>query len=275
MGYPMARRLAACGLSVVAWNRHLEKAQGLVAEGAKLAESPHQAMENAQVVVLMLADAKAVEKTLLSPSPPILAGKLVLQMGTIAPWESTALAEKVAVLGGDYMEAPVLGSVAQAEKGQLAIMVGAPEPLFRQWSEFLAHFGTPRYVGEVGKASTLKLALNNLIAAQAVAFATSLAIVQKGQVDQELFLEILRKSAFYAPSFDRKLPVMLAPAKAPVNFPARHMLKDVRLIRAVTEQLGIDATDVRSLEVLYEKTLEEGLGDADYAAVATVVRGKA
>lgn len=275
MGYPMARRLAASGLPLVAWNRHLAKAQGLVAEGAKLAESPSQAIANAKLVVLMLADARAVEETLFSSSPPPLAGKVVLQMGTIAPWESAALAEKVVTLGGDYLEAPVLGSVPQAEKGQLTVMVGGPEPIFQQWAQFLAHFGTPTYVGEVGKASTLKLALNNLIAAQAAAFATSLAMVQKGNVNPELFLEILRKSAFYAPSFDRKLPAMLAPEKASVNFPARHMLKDVRLIRAVAEQLGIDATGVGSLETLYEKTLEMGLGDADYAAVAAAIRGKA
>ena len=61
------------------------------------------------------------------------------------------------------------------------------------------------YVGKVGKASALKLALNQLIASLTAAFSVSLSYVQKNEIDSELFMDILRKSALYAPTFDKKL----------------------------------------------------------------------
>lgn len=273
MGFPMAKRLVESGFPVTAWNRAREKAAPLAALGAQLAATPAQALEHADVAMLMLAHAEAIRKTLLAPeTAPLVSGKTVVQMGTIGPDESRALAADLSSLGGRYLEAPVLGSVPQAQAGKLEVMAGGEKALFEELLPVFRCFGPdPRWIGPVGAAATLKLALNQLIAAQAAAFATSLALVQKGQVPLDVFLEILRKSAFYAPTFERKLPVMLEPLQAKVNFPAKHMLKDVRLIRSTAETLGVNATLVAALEALYAATETAGLGDADYAAVARVI----
>lgn len=273
MGFPMAKRLVASGFPLTVWNRTQEKARPLADLGARVAATPAQALEQADVTMLMLANAEAIRKTLLPPeTASLLSKKTVVQMGTISPGESRALAATIASLGGRYLEAPVLGSVPQAEAGQLEVMAGGEKALFAELVPVLRCFGpNPRWIGPVGSAATLKLALNNLIAAQAAAFATSLALVQKAQVPVEVFLEILRKSAFYAPTFERKLPVMLDPLQSKVNFPAKHMLKDVRLIRTTAEALGVNPTLLASLEALYAATDKAGLGDADYAAVAQVI----
>ncbi len=275
MGFPMAKRLLASGFPVTAWNRSREKALPLKALGAEVVTTPAQALEQADVAVLMLAHADAIRKTLLgAEAAPLLAKKSVVQMGTIGPEESRDLAADITSLGGRYLEAPVLGSVPQAEAGKLEVMAGGDKALFDELFPVLRCFGRhPRWIGPVGTAATLKLALNHLIAAQAAAFATSLALVQKGQVPLEVFLEILRGSAFYAPTFERKLPVMLNPVHAKVNFPAKHMLKDVRLIRAAAEASAVNTTLVAALEVLYAATEKAGLGDADYAAVARLIVG--
>ncbi|MGC8917343.1 MAG: NAD(P)-dependent oxidoreductase [Thermoanaerobaculum sp.] len=273
MGFPMARRLLLSGFPLAVWNRTREKALPLAQQGATLAASPSQALAEAEVAVLMLADATAIHGALIEAAAP-LAGKTIVQMGTIAPRESRELAEKIAASGGRYLEAPVLGSVPQATEGQLAVMVGGDPFLFQELLPLLRCFGpNPRLIGPVGSASTLKLALNNLIAAHAAAFATSLALVQNAGVPLEVFLEILRPSPFFAPTFERKLPVMLNPEGAPVNFPAKHMLKDVRLIAATAGELGVEATLVEALEALYGKAVAQGLADADYAAVAKVLTG--
>lgn len=275
MGFPMAKRLIASGFPLTVWNRTQEKATALAALGAQVAQTPAQALEHADVAVLMLAHADAIRETLLAEETvPLLSQKTVVQMGTIGPEESRALAQECAQHGGRYLEAPVLGSVPQAEAGQLEVMAGGEKALFDQLLPVLRCFGPrPRWIGPVGAAASLKLALNHLIAAQAAAFATSLALVQKAQVPLDVFVEILRESAFYAPTFERKLPVMLDPLHAKVNFPAKHMLKDVRLIRTTAEGLGLNATLVASLEALYAATEKSGLGDADYAAVAQIVAG--
>lgn len=273
MGAPMARRLLLSRYPLVCWNRTRAKAEPLAAAGAALAETPGEAVRRGDVVVLMLADAAAIRRVLLeSEDRPPLAGKTVVQMGTISPEESRSFAKELSQLGARYLEAPVLGSVPQAEAGTLEVMAGGEKALFEELLPLLRSFGPePRWIGPVGSASTLKLALNTLIAAQAAAFATSLALVRKAQVQLEVFLEILRKSAFYAPTFHRKLPVMLDPRGSAVNFPAKHMLKDVRLIRRTAENLGLDPALLEALERLYAKTAASGLADADYAAVFTAV----
>jgi 3-hydroxyisobutyrate dehydrogenase-like beta-hydroxyacid dehydrogenase len=275
MGAPMARRLLRAQYPLRVWNRTAAKAQVLAAEGAVVATSPAEALEGAQVAILMLADKSAIEASLAGPATARLAGVAVVQMGTIAPEESQELARAIAAAGGEYLEAPVLGSVPQAEAGELVVMAGGDEALFRRLEPILRCFSpAPRWVGPVGHGSTLKLALNQLIAALTVAYATSLRMVEKAGVDVDAFVSIVRGSALYAPTFDRKLPSMRAREFHPVNFPTRHMLKDVRLVRRTAQQLGLATEVLASLETLYARTATGPLADADYAAVSLAVGGE-
>ena len=153
---------------------------------------------------------------------PSLGGRTVIQMSTIAAAESLRLMEDVRGAAGDYLEAPVLGSVPQAEEGKLLVMVGGSSEQLERWGGLLRCFGPePRLVGPVGHAATLKLAMNQLIASLSAAFSLSLGMVRRKGIEVDLFMDILRKSAFYAPTFDRKLPQMLARDFSSANFPGR------------------------------------------------------
>jgi len=272
MGRPMCARLLAAGYPVRAWNRTRERAEPLATAGARVVATPAEAVRGAEAVVLMLADAGAIRGTLLAPEAlAALAGATVIQMGTIGPAESREIADAVRAGGGRYLEAPVLGSVPQATAGELIVMAGGEAELYDRWRPLLAHLGRPRLVGPVGHAAVLKLAMNQLIAGLTASYALGLALVRRAGVDVDAYVETVRASALHAPTFDRKLPNMLARRFTPANFPARHLLKDVRLALGVADELGVETAALDGIARILERTLEMGLGDADYSALAAAI----
>ena len=133
MGLPMAERILDADHQLVVFNRTPEKAEPLKALGADIAEDPHDALQSAECIILMLADAQAIRGVLLSPrSRTELSGRTVIQMGTISPTESIAFNGAVQKAGGEYFEAPVLGSVTEAKEGSLILMVGGRIALITQ-----------------------------------------------------------------------------------------------------------------------------------------------
>lgn len=269
MGRPMAERLLSGGSEVTVYNRTREKAEALAGLGARVAASPREALEAGECAVFMVRDGGVVRQ-LLSEDGTIrdLGGRTVIQMSTIAPAESVALQEDVRRAGGDYLEAPVLGSVPQAQEGSLLVMVGGTGEQLDRWEGVLRRFGPePRLIGPVGHAATLKLAMNQLIGSLAAAFSLSLGMVRRKGIDVEVFLEILRRSAFHAATFDRKLPQMLARDFANTNFPAGLLLKDLDLVRAEAGTLGLDTTALEGVRAVVSRTVEDGKEREDYSAL--------
>ena len=199
MGIPMAQRLLDANIEMIAYNRTPEKLEPLKAAGVELAQSPHEAIAACDCVILMLTNAAAIRSVLLSESSrQQLAGRTIIQMGTITPTESKAIADQVIAAGGDYLEAPVLGSIPEAQAGKLIVMVGGTPEQFAQWSMLLQHFGSdPLLIGSVGAAAAVKLALNQLIASVSTAFALSLSFVQCQGIDAHVFRSILFKFVFW------------------------------------------------------------------------------
>ena len=175
--------------------------------------------------------------------------------------------------GGDYLEAPVLGSIPEVKSGTLLIMVGATEPQFQQWYSLLQCLGTePKHIGEVGTAAALKLALNQMIASLTTGFALSLEFVQQQGVSVESFMEILRQSALYAPTFDKKLQRMLESNYANPNFPVQHLRKDVGLFLSEAKESNSSLDSLRGIHKLLESTCELGFSESDYSALIEGLR---
>lgn len=275
LGAPIARRLAATGLSVTVWNRTAAKAVALREAGLAVAPTAASAIEASPVSILMLADAPAIRAVLAAPDAlTALAGRTVVQMGTIGPDESRAFAAEVAAAGGEWVEAPVLGSIPQADSGTLQVMVGGtPEQLDRLAPLFSRLGRDVRLVGEVGKAAALKLALNQLIGSLTTAFAMSLAFVRTAGVPVDLFLEVLRPSALFAPTFDKKLGRMLEAEYENPTFPLRLLGKDLLLFEAAARGAGLDPAIVRGVLETIGAAERKGLADADYSALAEGLEG--
>ncbi|ERT05882.1 NAD binding domain of 6-phosphogluconate dehydrogenase family protein [Lyngbya aestuarii BL J] len=268
MGQPMALRLVEANLEVMAYNRTASKLDPLKADGVQVADSPQSLIAASECIILMLADAPAIETVLLSPeSRQELSGKTVIQMGTIAPQESRTIAERVTEAGGEYLEAPVLGSIPQVKSGTLQVMVGATEAQFQQWSDLLKNLGEPVLIGSVGTAAATKLGLNQLIAALTSAFGLSLSFVQHQGADVEKFMQILRESALYAPTFDKKLQRMQDGNYANPNFPTKHLLKDTNLFLKAAAELGLNTSSLEGVKSLLEAALTLGVADDDYSAL--------
>ncbi len=267
MGLPLGERLLESGYGLTVYNRTVEKTEGLVSLGAKVATDPGIVFATSQVIVLMLTDGAAIEQLLFS-GPVNFAGRTVLQMGTIAPGESQAIAARIETLGGQYLEAPVLGSIPEARSGKLIVMVGGEAELFEELLPLLKQFGpSPALMGGVGSAATVKLALNQLIGALTSGFALSLGLVQRSGIDPESFMAILRQSALYAPTFDKKLQRMVDHNYINPNFPTKHLLKDMALFNATAEQQGLNAGVGQAIEALLIQTIAQNLADGDYAAL--------
>lgn len=275
MGQAMAQTFLAGDVSMMAYNRTREKLDPLKAEGITIAESPSDLLSECDCIILMLTDATAIQEVLFSPEAvKQLSGRTIIQMGTIAPQESQKLQEQILAQGGDYLEAPVLGSVPQAKSGTLQVMVGGTQEQFNQWHSTLSYLGKPFLVGEVGKAATLKLALNQLIVSLTGAFSLSLSFVQQQGLDVETFMSVLRESALYAPTFDKKLKRMITQDYSNPNFPTKHLLKDTRLFLDAAKTEGLTVSSLQGMEMILEAALELGLADEDYSALFEVINSR-
>jgi len=267
LGYPMAERLLQNGYNLNVFNRTTEKAVPLKKIGAQIANSPYEAIINSKIVITVLTTFEANVETLLSDEINY-TGKTVIQMGTIGTDENIELMRRINKLGGDYIEAPVLGSIPQIKSGTLITLVGSAENLYNKWLPLLKVFGeTVVHFGEVGKASAAKLAYNQLIATLTAAFSMSLGYVLSCEVDVEKFMTILRESALYSPTFDKKLPKMLSGDFTNPNFPLKHLLKDVEIIQKDFAEKKINTKILEAITEILKKGTQSGDADLDYSAI--------
>ncbi len=272
LGYPMAERLVLQGHPVVAYNRTREKALPLAEKGARVANTVNEAVTQAEVVVLVLTGYPAIQQVLdMNGAGVPVQGKTVIQMSTILPRESLALKAWVEERGGQYLEAPVLGSRPEAREGRLQILVGGTTAVLETVRPILQVWGPIYHLGEVGQAAAVKLALNQLIASLLSAFSTSLAMVRRAGADVEVFMDILRHSKLYAPTFDKKLPRLLERNFDNPNFPTRHLLKDVSLIEEQARSLGVNTRLIEAVRQIIEEALQKGWVDTDYSSIYNAI----
>ena len=276
MGLPMAQKLLETNHIVTAYNRTKSKLEPLKKAGAQIANIPLETIQKSECLILMLTDAAAIKNVLLSDSSKAeLSHRTVIQMGTISPVESKEIRDEIIACGGEYLEAPVLGSIPQVKSGNLIIMVGASPEQYQKWSSFLKIFSPqPLHIGPVGSAAAIKLAMNQLIGSLTTSFALSLGLIIREGIDIDIFMKILRDSALYAPTFDKKLQRMLERNYENPNFPAKHLLKDTNIFINAAESLGLDVSIQEGVRQVLEKTIELGLSELDYSALFSAVNSE-
>lgn len=279
LGREIAIRLQDRRFTVSAWNRSPDKANALATVGIRPCASLDEALAGSDAALLLLSDAAAIRAVLWptgTSEQPALTDRTLIQMGTIAPSESRALARDIERAGGQYLEAPVLGSLPEARSGRLIVMAGGALDLYERCLPiFEALSEQPQRIGEVGQGAALKLAMNQLISGLTATFVYSLGLVRDEGVDVEQFMGLLRQSALYAPTFDKKLDKYLSHEYGQANFPLKHLHKDLGLFRSVAGQSSMDIAPLAALESLLQRGVEHGLGDLDYSALyETLVEGR-
>ena len=276
MGLPMAQRLLAANIELIAYNRTPEKLEPLRAAGAEIVTKPREAIRAADCIVLMLSNAAAIYHVLLTDTSwHTLSGRSIIQMGTITPVESQEIRDAVVAAGGEYIEAPVLGSIPEAKTGKLIVMVGGEEEQYQRHFPLLQHFGdnpNPVHIGAVGTASTLTLALNQLIASLTTSFALSLAFIQLQGIDVDLFMQILRESKLYAPTFDQNLRRMLDGNYNNANLPTKQLIKEIDLFISEAKSLGLNLSSIEGVRQILHATMKMSYPEDDYSSVFPAIR---
>lgn len=274
MGLPMAQRLLAANIELIAYNRTPEKLAPLQAAGAEIVKKPREAIRSADCIILMLSNAAAIYHVLLTDTSwHTLSGRSIIQMGTTTPQESQEIRDAVVAAGGEYIEAPVLGSTPEAETGKLIVMVGGEQEQYQRHVKLLQNFGPdPVYIGPVGSAASLTLALNQLIASLTTSFALSLAFVQMQGIDIDLFMRVLRDSKLYAPIFDQNLKRMLEGNYTKANLPTRQLIKEIDLFISEAKSLGLNLSSIEGVKHILQSAMTMSYPEDDYSSVFPAIR---
>jgi 3-hydroxyisobutyrate dehydrogenase-like beta-hydroxyacid dehydrogenase len=265
MGGRMARRLLDGGFTLHGYNRTAAKAADLVAAGMTRVASPREAAERAEAVFTMVTDDAALDAVTRGPQG-ILAGlrpgAILIEMSTVSPAVIHRLADEVAARGGALLDAPVSGSPATLDAGQLSFMVGGDPAVLERARPFLAAIGpTMTHVGPAGLAKSMKIAVNQGLAVQMLVFAESVLLAEKSGVARERAVEVLLKSVVASPMVKYRGPFVLGmPAEA--WFDVDMMQKDLRL---ALDMARASAVSLPSVALTHELlTAAKGLGLAKY-----------
>lgn len=181
MGLPMARRLAAAGFPLAVWNRTPEKAAAVA--GAQVAANAEDAVAQADIVITMLQDGAAVHEVVDAVRAAIRPGMLFIDMSSTAKHDALALQQTLAACGATFMDAPVSGGVAGAERGELAIMVGGDPVDLARAQTLLEAMGRPTRVGPVGSGQVAKLCNQLIVGATLDVVAEALLLAEAGGAD--------------------------------------------------------------------------------------------
>jgi 3-hydroxyisobutyrate dehydrogenase len=254
------------GLNVHVWNRNPSRIIPLVEKGAIAISDLRRAADGQRVLITVLRDGSSTASVI--ETVGALQGSTVIPMGTMGVEESRKLAMQVVQQGGRYLEAPVLGSKPQALNGSLLVMAGGEAQVFEAQQPLLSHLcQEPLLVGPVGSGAATKLALNQLIASLTHSFSLSLQLIQRAGVPVETFMAILRPSALYAPTFDKKLQRMLDHTYADPNFSTALLRKDLRLFMEEAATAGLQDQGLSGLLSLLEQAKGTDLDEQDYCAL--------
>ena len=267
MGAAMARALLRSGFEVTVWNRSPEKSKPLADDGARVATGPADAVRDADVVLTMLFDSRAVLEVAAEFLPAMPDGAIWMQSSTIGAQGMQAVGAAASSNDVTVVDAPVLGTKDPAEHAALTVLAsGDPHGVAILRPVFDAIGSRTIVVGErLGAASDLKLVCNTWVASLTAGTAQSLALSRRFGLDPNLFLDAISGSASDSPYAHIKGAVMLEGTRAP-QFALDGLLKDLRLAQATAGAAG-DTPYLDGLERLYAAESDAGHGRDDVAWV--------
>ena len=268
MGAAMARNLLKAGIEVRAWNRSREKAEPLEEDGATVADSPAEAAEGADFLLTMLADADTVAQVVDDGVLSALSdGGVWLQMSTVGIEGTGRLGELAAGSGVAFVDAPVLGTKAPAEGGQLIVLASGPEEV-RERSEavFEPMASKVAWLGEAGAGSRLKLVVNNWIVGLLGVLAETLSLAEATGVDPRRFLETIEGGPLGLPYAQMKGNMMIE-ERFPASFFLKLARKDAALVLDAAKANGLEMSVTEAVIARFDDAISSGHGDEDMAAV--------
>lgn len=270
MGIPMSQQLIKAGYPVTVYNRSKEKEASFKSQGIATAASPALLLPASDIVIIMVSDDKAIndifqgENGLLSAKT---SGKIIINMSTVSPAISKEMAALCQQQGNHYLDAPVSGSVKQAEEGQLVIMVGSKEDTFEQAKPILEKIGRlAMLVGDTGAGNTAKLVINTLLGVYAQGLAEAVVFARQNGIKNTDLLTLINNSALGSPFIKIKGDAIIND-NYNAAFALKHIAKDLRLAK----DLGLNTPLGRVAFETYQEA-EPALGEEDIISVIKQIK---
>jgi len=272
MGSAVAGRIVQVRPLMV-WNRTSARAAALARAGAVVARSSAQVFADCRIVIVMVTDEHATEE-ILPTDPSLLAGRIVVQMSTIAPAASTRLHDRVARAGGIYVEAPVSGSRGPAQEGRLVVMLAGADRVLDEVATILRPASTACFrCGAVPRAMTMKLAVNTFLITLVTGLAECFHFAEAHDLPVDVLREILDSGPMASVVSQAKTRALATRDLEP-QAAVPDVLKNASLVADAARAGAVAAPLIEHSRDLYREALGLGLGHLDMAAVIDAYRAR-
>jgi 3-hydroxyisobutyrate dehydrogenase and related beta-hydroxyacid dehydrogenases len=270
MGSGMASNLLKAGYKLSVWNRRAEKCEPLARKGARVADTPADAVRDVDLVMYSLSNDQAVEEVVFGPEgilSGINEGQTAIDMSTVLPATSLREREAYAKRGVDFLDAPVFGSKQESAAAKLWIMAAGNKAIFEKVKPVLEHLGqTIHYFGKNGNAAAMKLVGNLIVALEMEALAEGLVLAQKAGLDLNTVMKVVKVADFRSPLLVSNGQNILKRDFSP-SFALKLMLKDADLIAKFSESLESPTPALPVVQKNLESAVALGFGEENASAL--------
>lgn len=268
MGGKMVQRLLNAGHTVTGYNRTKSRGDWLLNLGMQWGDTPRAVAAAADLTLSMVANTQALTAIAQGPDGVLAAlspGKVFIDMSTVSPAASRALAQQVAATGARMLDAPVSGSSVTLDAGQLSVMVGGDYAIYERVKPVLEDIGpTVNYVGENGLAATMKVAVNLSLPIQILSFSESLLLAEKSGIPRDAAITALLNSVVASPALKYRFPLAFDPPPEPL-FDVNMMQKDLMLALDLGRELDVPMPTSAITNEFLNAARALGYADQDFA----------
>jgi len=271
MGIVMAKNLAQAGFDVKVWNRTLSKAKE---SGLPYAETISELIRDRDVVITMLFGSTSVEEVYgkIISTGLSLKGKIFIDMTTVHPDTAKKIAEMMIKHGADFLEAPVLGSITPAKEGKLTILVSGDRETYEKCMPIFQTLGeNVFYMGDYGKASTMKLINNTVLGSFMAVLSEAVAFSKKTGLDTKTVLEILSKGAGKSGILEAKKEKLLK-GDYSTHFSVALIHKDISYAVDLAQEYRFPAFITTQTLDLFSSARANGLEEKDFSALLEIYK---
>jgi len=277
MGQAIVPRLLAAGHSVTGWNRTKAKAAPMLKLGMGWGETPREAARASEIVLSIVTDSAAARSVALGENGIIAGlrkGAVYLDMSTIAPDTSRAIAAEFSKNGLTMMDAPISGTTLTLGQGKASLMVGGDKAVFDRVQPVLLAIGPKvTYIGAQGLAVQLKVALNMTLVIEVIGFCEGIALAEKGGVPREIAVDAFLKSVVASPVLNYRAPLILEGHISDATYGNVNLQqKDMLLALDLGRQLGVPVPLGAAANEMLNACRGLGLDHHDFVAVFEVYR---
>ena len=278
MGSGMASNLLKAGYELTVWNRSVERNKPFARNGARVADSPANAVRDVDLVMYSLSNDQAVEEVVFGSNgilSGINAGQIAIDMSTVLPATSLREQEAYSKRGADFLDAPVFGSKKEAADAKLWIMAAGKRDAFEKVKPVLQHLGqTIHYFGKNGNAAAMKLVGNLIVALEMEALAEGLVLAQKAGLDLNTVMEVVKVADFRSPLLVSNGQNVLK-RDFSTSFALKLMLKDAGLIEKFAGSLQSPIPALGVVQKNLESAVALGFGKENASAVIKALEKEA